>query len=169
MWNQSRVWTQVVHPALFLHEFVSLQSSTRANLSLHHLNYLFSLILVFLGPAEISRPYLLKTETGKKPHYLRNFPAVDQSYIPLFYNNTGATPKGVLRVMGVQGLTIYHVKSHLQVLLLLLWRPILGHVPLLTYSMSVIYTEISFGKVPPRFLFGRYLLIALKIANFYLD
>lgn len=34
-------------------------------------------------------------------------------------NYTEATPKSLMRVMGVHGLTLYHLKSHLQVNLLL--------------------------------------------------
>lgn len=36
-------------------------------------------------------------------------------YIVFHCNYSEATPKTIMRVMGVKGLTLYHLKSHLQV------------------------------------------------------
>lgn len=36
-----------------------------------------------------------------------------------FIDNVEATPKSLMRVMNIHGLTLYHLKSHLQVLMLL--------------------------------------------------
>ncbi|GKD18338.1 hypothetical protein Tco_1207496 [Tanacetum coccineum] len=56
-----------------------------------------------------------------------------------FCIKAGATPKGLLRVMGVQGLAIYHVKSHSQIVQLLLYKTCASSKPKFTIVVLSLY------------------------------